>query len=543
MSGPISSSSTGSADQADVIVPPTGAGAGDTCAVAAADILSYPAPADTLAGPDRNGDAAGGMASIKRRAVRSSLWTMGAFGFGQALRVFTSPILAYLLTPQDFGIVGLITVFVTGLSALSDVGIEQAVIQNKRGDDPDFLNTAWTLHVIRGVLLWIGCCLIAYPVYWLYQDKANARVLVMMFPVAGIASLLNGFNSTRVFSLNRHLDMGRITILSLGHQVIAVAVQIAIAWRWPTPWSIILGGLAANAYVMVASHTILPGIRNRFHWDREIGRELMRFGRWIMVSTLITYTAMQIDRPLMAKLLDEAWLGLYVLALNLVRVPVDVVGRLASVTLFPALARAAEQQPADLRRVFLRARALILIVSIALTVGVVLGGPLFIKLFFRTPWHQAGWLARWATIGAWITLLQATADRALLALGKTRPLATSNAVNLAVTVVGALLGQHIDAHVLGHPGGIVGFMLGMCAGKLAGHLMIQIAMARVGLPVFRQDLHYSAILLVASLLGIFLPEILNRSAERVFLFDGVVAVTVCGLTCAWAGIKVLRAIR
>src|SRR5205085_11286150 len=127
-----------------------------------------------------------------------------------------------------------------------------------------------------------------------------------------------------------------------------LAVQILIAWRWPSPWAIVLGGLTSNAFWLVATHTLMPGRPNRFCWDREVRRELMKFGRWIMISTLITYTAMQIDRPLMGKLLDEAWLGLYAIALNLVRLPSEIISRLASVTLFPTLARAAEGSRAHL---------------------------------------------------------------------------------------------------------------------------------------------------------------------------------------------------
>jgi O-antigen/teichoic acid export membrane protein len=500
--------------------------------------------------PGANGGAGAASGSLKQRAVRSSMWTMVAFGFGQALRVVSSPILAYFLTPEDFGTVGLISVFVTALAALSDVGIEQAIIQNKRGDDPVFLNTAWTLHAIRGVCLFIGCCLIAYPVYWLYADKGNAHYLLTMLPVAGLGPLISGFNSTRQFTLNRHLKLGRVTALTLAYQVLGIVVQILIAMRWRSPWAIILGGLVANVFWLLATHALMPGIRNRFCWDAQVRGELMRFGKWIMVSTLITYTAMQIDRPLMAKLLDEKWLGLYMVALSLTRLPAEVIGRLASVTLFPALARAAETGPADLRRVLGRARGLILAVCVAMTLGVVLGGPIFIALVYKPQWHQAGWLAQWASIAAWFTLLQASADRALLALGKTRPMATSNAVNLVVTVLGGLAGRYVDLYVLGHTGGIIGFMVGMAVGKMAGHLMIQIEMARSGMSIFRQDTLYSAVLVVLCAVGIWLPQVIHgliRGAaaadKEMFLYNAVVAVAVCVLACSWAGLKVLRGIR
>jgi O-antigen/teichoic acid export membrane protein len=494
-----------------------------------------------------NGDGGSDGRTLKQLAVRSSMWTMVAFGFGQVLRLVSSPVLAWFLTPEDFGTVGLIGVFVTGLAALSDVGIEQAIIQNKRGDDPVFLNTAWTLHAVRGVCLFFGCCLIAYPVYWLYSDKANAHYLLVMLPVAGLGPLISGFNSTRQFTLNRHLKLGRVTALTLAYQVLGVVVQIAIAVKYRTPWAIIIGGLVSNLFWLFATHALMPGLRNRFCWDPQVRRDLMKFGKWIMVSTVITYTAMQVDRPLMAKLLDEYWLGLYVVALSLTRLPAEVISRLASVTLFPALARAVEQRPADLPQVLWRARGLILAVCVALTLGVVLGGPIFISVFYKSQWHRAGFLTQWASIAAWFTLLQASADRALLALGKTKPMATSNAVNLAVTVIGGLLGRWVDMNWTKNESGIVGFMIGMAAGKMAGHMMIQIEMAKNGIPIFRQDTLYSALLLVACLVGIGLPQLMPRlirsASDHMFMYNAVIAVVICGVTCSWAGLKVMRGIR
>jgi O-antigen/teichoic acid export membrane protein len=481
--------------------------------------------------------------SLKARAVRGSMWTMLAFGAGQLLRIISSPILAYLLVPDDFGTIALVMVFVTAVYAFADVGIEQAIIQSPRGDDEVFLNTAWTLHIVRGILLWLGCCVIALPVHWFFRDKSNAHYLLAMLPVAGLNPLIAGFNATRLFTLNRHLQLGRITLLNLGQQIVAVIVQIAIAFVWHTPWSIIIGLLAGTTVTLIASHTLLPGLRNRLCWDASVRHEILKFGKWIVVSTLFSFAAMQIDRPLLDKLLDEAWLGLYVVAVNLVRVPTEIVTRLTSVTLFPTLARAAQQHPDELRRVFRRARSLILAACVALALGVVLAAPLFITLLYKERWHPAAIFVRWASIGGWFLLLQVSADRALLALGKTRPLAISNLASLIVTVIGAFVGHALDRRFFGHSDGVIGFILGASAGRLAGHIMIQIEMARSGLSIVRQDAVYSIILAVACALGIGLPRLLTGYAHRPLLYDGVACILVCSLTCAWAGRLILRGIR
>ena len=479
--------------------------------------------------------------SIKSRALRGSMWTMFAFGAGQLIRFVSSPILAYLLTPEDFGTIALVSVFVGSLACFADVGIEQAVIQSKRGDDETFLHTAWTLHVLRGIVLWLGCCLIAYPVYWLYRDKGNAHYLLAMLPVVGLNPLIAGFNSARIFSHNRHLQLGRITLMALGHQLVAVAIQISFAFVWRSPWSIVCGGMAGSCFYCLASHTLLPGLRDRFRWDASVRHELLHFGKWIMVSTIFTFIALQIDRPLLGKMMDEALLGIYMVAMNLVRVPAEVIGRLTSVTLFPALARAAEKHPQEMARVFRRARGLILDVCVALSLGIILAGPVFVRLFYKQRWHPAAEFTQWSMVGGWFLLLQLSADRALLAAGKTRPLAVSNLVCLIVTVIGAFAGHYVDVHHFG--GGITGFILGAAAGRVAGHMMIQFEMSQISLPILRQDVLYTLLLGAACALALLGPRAFPAYHDHQLAYDAVTALTVCTVACAWATLNVIRGFR
>jgi O-antigen/teichoic acid export membrane protein len=481
--------------------------------------------------------------TLKQAALRSSMWTLTAFVLAQFIRFGSVLALQWFLLPDDFGVVNTVGFFIVLLAALSDVGIEQAVIQNKRGDDRVFLDTAWTVHVLRGAFLFVGACAMAYPAYLFYRTKADAGYLLVMLPVAGLAPLIAGFNSTAVFTLNRHMRQGWVTVFALAHQIVLVLITVAIAWKWRSPWAMILGGIAANFCYMVASHFLISGYRNRFCWDKEVRHELMKFGKWIMISTLITYLALQIDRFMIPKLLDFRWAGLYGIALTLVGMPREVIGRLAHVSLFPLLSRAAEGDPGSVARVLVRARGLILTAALALSLGVILVGPVFVKFFFKQDFHLAGWLTQLASIGGWFILLQATADRALLAQGKTKPLALSNAVNLAVTVIAALAGRWLDMTLLKNPHGITGFMLGLAAGKLAGHMMIQFEMRKVGMPIIRQDALYTLGLLLLSVMGIALPARLPAYRGNEMLYQATVAAVLCTLTCAWAGWKVLRGIR
>jgi O-antigen/teichoic acid export membrane protein len=104
---------------------------------------------------------------------------------GQALRLGSNIVLAWLLFPEAFGLMLLVNVFMQGLQMFSDIGIGPSIIQNKRGNDPDFLNTAWTIQAIRGFVLWFIACVLAWPIAWIFaHNDPLAWKLVLLIPVA-----------------------------------------------------------------------------------------------------------------------------------------------------------------------------------------------------------------------------------------------------------------------------------------------------------------------------------------------------------------------
>ena len=155
------------------------------------------------------------MTSLKKLAIRGTVWTIASYGASQLLRLGSNLILTRLLFPKLFGLMALINILIIGLHLFSDIGVGPSIIQNKRGNDPDFLNTAWSLQVIRGFGLWFFCVLIAWPVAKFYGEPQ----LFWLLPVVGISTMIAGFNSTSLFTLNREMALGKLAVFDLGTQV------------------------------------------------------------------------------------------------------------------------------------------------------------------------------------------------------------------------------------------------------------------------------------------------------------------------------------
>ena len=153
-------------------------------------------------------------------------------------------ILTRILVPEIFGLMALMHAFIIGLSMFSDIGVGTSIIQNKRGNDPAFLNTAWTMQFIRGIILWLLCLIISWPVSIFYHDD---RILWIL-PIISLTTIIAGLNSTAIFTLHKQLSVGKLTVCELGTQLISTVVMILWAWVSPSIWALIVGSLSSICY-------------------------------------------------------------------------------------------------------------------------------------------------------------------------------------------------------------------------------------------------------------------------------------------------------
>jgi len=462
--------------------------------------------------------------SLKRLAIRGSMWTIAGYGSAQVLRLGSNLVLTRLLFPEAFGLMALVHVFMQGLQMFSDIGIGPGIIRDRRGNEPTFLNTAWTIQVARGCALWVCSCLIAAPVARLYAEPMLGKLL----PVAGLTALISGFNATSLFTLNRKLRLGLLTLVDLATSVFGIVVMIAWAYVSPSVWALVAGGVGGTLLRAVCSH-MLPGVRNRFHWNREAARALFRFGRWIFISTLLTFLGGRIDRLLLGRLIPMAELGVYSIAMTLALLPVTVIASLSKRSVYPSLAQIARNDPAALARKVRKVRGLILAFGILVVTGLAVCSPAFFTHLYDPRYHAAGWIAQLLTVPVWFSVLQMSADRALLAVGDSRSLALSNLCKMVVTALACLVG-----HALA---GLPGFILGTAAGALAGHVVVVVALARRGIPLLRQDLAHTAAVVGVGLAGALGPELV---AHRLNVPPEPAGTIAAAAVLAAVGIPVLR---
>lgn len=343
---------------------------------------------------ERAGEAVGASAaaptrpSLKALVTRGALWTVAGYGASQVLRLGSNLVLTRLLFPEAFGLMALVGVFLQGLEMFSDIGVGPSIIQNQRGDDRRFLNTAWTLQLIRGVAISIVALLVAGPLASFYQMPELAWLL----PVAGLSSLAAGLNSTGIFSANRSLSLGRLTLLELVSRALGIGVMLVWALVAPSVWALVIGGLVGAVAKAGLSHVWFGGPVNRIAWDAEAWRELMRFGRWIFLATAVHFVAGQVDRLMLGHYLTAAMLGVYSIAFLISDAAYQVISMLSHRVLFPSFSAVARDDLPRLADVYYRAR--LRTDTLMLTgAGVLLAaGQQVVGVLYDERYAAAGWM-------------------------------------------------------------------------------------------------------------------------------------------------------
>ena len=385
---------------------------------------------------------------IGGRALRSAGIMVAGFGVGQGLRLASNLILTRLLFPEAFGVMAIVMVFMMALGMFSDMGISPAIMQSRRGDDPDFLDTAWTLQLMRGFALWLAALALAWPVAQWY----DAPMLVQYLPVAALALIVNGFNPTKLETAHRHLRAGRVTLIELGTQATQLAAAVALAWAWGSVWALVASGLVAAVAQLAYLHLFLPGPRNRLRLEPAAMRELVHFGKWIFLSTVAGFLLAQGDRVLIGGHLSLSDFGVYNIGLFLASFPMMLGHMVTRRVLIPVYR---DSPPAASAANFRRLRRLRALATTGLMLAVAalaLLGDWLIGVLYDGRYAMAGGVVVLVAVLQIPVLIGLTYEQAALASGRSRRFFALQASRAALTLAGLASGLALG----GFAGGLIG---------------------------------------------------------------------------------------
>jgi len=340
----------------------------------------------------------------------------------------------------------LANVFLMGLQLFSDIGIGPSIIQNQR-TDAKFINTAWTIQILRSFGIWLVSLLIAWPVAEFYQDDR----LFWLVPLLGFSAILSGFNSTAIFTLNKNLEVKKLIFFETSIQIIGIFVTIIWAWFSPTIFALVAGTLTSAAARMLWSHYLDKATNNRLAWDMTAVKSLFTFGRWIFISTAMTFTANQLDRLMLGRLFSLEMLGVYTIAYTLADIPRQILLALSGKVIFPAASKFASLPRHEFREKLVRNNKIILF-SLSVAISILVSfGDLLISFLYPNKYGQAAWMLPILALGIWPRVLINSTSPALIAIGKPSYAAFANSTK----IIFMLIALPIASYFLGYLGVII----------------------------------------------------------------------------------------
>ena len=461
---------------------------------------------------------------------RGSFIAIGSYGASQLIRLGSNLVLTRLLEPEVFGLMALVQSIIIGLHLFSDVGIGPSIVQSEKGDRPEFLHTAFSVQAFRGLMLWLLCCLAAYPVSSFYEDER----LLWIMPVLGFATVLSGLQSTKFWIHHREIKLGRLAIIEMVTQIASIALMLVLAWIHRSVWALVIANVVSDALRTSLTHVALPGLRDRFQLDRTSLRNLIRFGRWIFVSTIVTFFVTQLDRLLLGKVTDFETLGMYSIAVVLASMPSNALGHLTGTVLLPAYSRVIQQHGRLTAESFLRIRGPMLVVAAWVLSGMIAGGPVIVEMLYDDRYVDAGWIVQILCAGAWFMVIETTVSPSLLAMGQSQWMAAGNVMKL----VGMAAMIPVAFAWYGFPGAVAAY----AASELWRYVFSTVLAHRRGLNPLAQDIRNTAMLTVGAVGAWSAERGIEEWTHNVVIRALVVFVVVTAVF-AWDGRKAWRRFR
>jgi O-antigen/teichoic acid export membrane protein len=277
---------------------------------------------------------------------------------------------------------------------------------------------------------------------------------------------------------DRNFNQKRLTQIGLTSQITALVVMIVTGLATRSIWALVAGGLIAALVTTVLSHVWLPGHPNRLRLERIALSELIGFGKWIFVSSIVGVLAANGDRLLFAGLLAADVLGLYAIALLIVEAIQGGLSKLLMTVSLPALSEIARSNPSRLREIYYRFRIPADLVMLFLAGLLYVAGGTVVDLLYDSRYIGAGPMLETLSLSL-IAIRYAVAYQLYLAIGRPQYLAAANVVRMVSLC--------LLVPTLYYISGLDAAIWGIALHQLASVPLVYVVNARLGLNDFRRE--------------------------------------------------------
>ena len=365
---------------------------------------------------------------FSQRVVRGGMWVFGLKISLKVIGLGRLVIVARLLDPSDFGLMGIALLLKGVIETFSQTGFEQALIQKKE-DISSYLDAAWTVQLLRGFILFAVIYALA-PLAAAFFEAPHALSIIR---VMGLTTFLHAFTNIGVICFKKELEFNKQFIYQLIVSLVDTLVTVVFAFLLRNVWALVLGWLAGELTGIAVSYILHPH-RPKLNFGLNKARELFHFGKWVLGANIVIFFATQGDDFYLGRVLGVTALGFYQMAFRVGNLPSSEIAGMIGKVAFPAYSKL-QTAPEKLREAYRRVVTISTLLSIPIAGGIVVLAPLFVATFMGEKWLPVIMPLRILALSGLFRSIAGTGGALFNAIGKPKIGFWLNVVRLSVIVI------------------------------------------------------------------------------------------------------------
>ena len=349
--------------------------------------------------------------NLKERSVRGGMATMLSQGATFILRTGSIIVLARLLTPQDYGLIAMVTAITNFVMIFKDMGLSTATIQKAELNHSQVSALFW-INVMGGLGLSLLTAALAPVIAWFYDETRLVWITLMLAGVFFFAGLTIQHQAL----LRRQMRFGTLAVVEITSLAVGIGTAIVAAYYGAGYWALVLMQLA----IPVSNATgvwIACKWRPRWLMRRSGISSMVHFGLNITAFNIINYSCGSLDQILIGHFYGSGVLGLYNRAYQLLMWPVSYIRVPLTLVAIPALSHI-QEDPVRYRKYYIKLVSLVALVSMPLMVFLAVCSNNVIRILLGQKWSEAGIIVKIMAITGFIIAVGGTRGLVQVSLGQ-----------------------------------------------------------------------------------------------------------------------------
>jgi O-antigen/teichoic acid export membrane protein len=322
-------------------------------------------------------------ADARNRVLVTSLaWVASARWASQLVRWISTIAMAKLLLPADYGIVGMAAVVVGFVNQVAEFGLGSAVVQHR-----DLSRTVERRLAGAAVLIALGLAVLTAATAPFVAAFFSQEALLLVLPAFGVRFVIDAFGSVPRGLLARELRFRELAMFEVVESIAMAFVGLTTAYVTRSYWALVAANLASSLVVVTLAMSAAP-VRPRWPGRVDDLRDLLTFGRDLVLSRLAWFSFSNADFVVVGRLLGKDALGAYTLAWSIASAPAEKFAGLV-LKVAPAILSDARQHAGEVRRMFLVMVQGVALIIFPLAIGLALLAHPLVHVVLGPQWAES----------------------------------------------------------------------------------------------------------------------------------------------------------